>query len=213
MLRQVHQIILYVASGTPSLVSLSQEISGWVDALDGKYGERVIWLGPPYHLEAVDAGNLARDSERWIVAIISAYSESGTITITEEAITKLFTPKFLETLDPLTRDDLVDGASCILHLLPTPAAMILLRVAENMARKYSDQILGKAAKRRSWGRILEELEKRESVKKSTLGYLHYLKDKRNEAEHPDKRFSQEEAERIFIQVKALLDELLDQDHR
>src|SRR5260370_33115292 len=61
MLRQGHQIILYVASGTPSLAPISQEIGVWVDALDRKYGERVIWSGPPYHLDAVDQGSLASD--------------------------------------------------------------------------------------------------------------------------------------------------------
>src|SRR5260370_30678811 len=120
--------------------------------------------------------------------------------ISEEAITKGFNPKYMETLDPLMRDDLADGASCILHLLPTPAAMILLRVAENVARKHSEKLSGKTVKKGSWGQILDGLGKIEGVKKSTLGYLHYLRDKRNEAQHPDKRFSQEEAETIFIQV-------------
>jgi hypothetical protein len=40
-----------------------------------------------------------------------------------------------------------------------------------------------------------------------LGYLRYLKEKRNEAEHPGKRFTQEESEKIFIHIKELLEEL------
>jgi len=85
--------------------------------------------------------------------------------------------------------------------------MISLRVAENLVRKYYTKITGSIAMGKSWGEILNELEQSKKVKPSILGYLRYLKEKRNEAEHPDKRFAQEESERIFLYVKGLLEEL------
>jgi len=45
------------------------------------------------------------------------------------------------------------------------------------------------------------------LKASHIGYLTYLKDKRNEGQHPDKRFQQEESERILLHVKELVLEL------
>jgi hypothetical protein len=149
---------------------------------------------------------LHHDSQGWILEILKAYSESGTITVTEEGVGKLLSQEFMRKLDPLTSADLSDGVSCVLHLMPTPGAMILLRLAENAVRKYSEKLTGKATNG-SWGDILSELEKTPRVKKSVVGYLHYLKDMRNEAQHLDKRFTQEEAERVLIQVKGLLEDL------
>jgi hypothetical protein len=40
-----------------------------------------------------------------------------------------------------------------------------------------------------------------------LDYLKYLKDVRNEAQHPDKRFAQEESEQLFLKVKKLIEEI------
>jgi len=205
-LRQAHQVILNSSRNIPTWVPVAQEIGNWIASLDRKYGEQVIYGGPPYHLDALDGRSLAKDSERWIVEILNAFSEGGTVTITEEGIAKLLSSEFMEKLDPLTRGDLGDGASCVLHLLPTPAVMILLRVAENAVRKYSEKLTGKATDD-SWGDILDELQRNARVKKSTLGYLDYLRDMRNEAQHPDKRFTQEEAERILMQVKGLLEQL------
>jgi ribosomal protein S17E len=85
--------------------------------------------------------------------------------------------------------------------------MVSFRVAENIVRKYYSKLTGKSAVGKSWAEILNELEQSKQLKQSLLGYLRYLKDKRNEAEHPDKRFTQEESERIFLQIKGLLDEI------
>lgn len=206
-LKDAHTIISPVASSNPSLVSVAQEIVNSIAALDGKYGDRVIYFGPPFHLEKQDATGLAKDSERWLVTILSAYSQSGTVSITEETVQRLMSDDFLDKLDSHTKEDLSDGVSCILHNLPTPAAMILLRAAENAVRKYSFKLTGKTVAKESWSEILNDLANSGRVKKSILGYLQYLKEKRNEAQHPDKRFNQDEAERVFNRVRDLIDEL------
>jgi hypothetical protein len=207
VLQQAHHVVMNLSVSIHSLMSTAQEMGDWVVFLDKKYGEQLNWFGPPpYNLDAIDGKNLAKDSQRWMNELLKTYSESGTVTITEESIGKLLLPEFLGKLDPLTRDDIGDGVSCVLHLLPTLGAMILLRVAENAVRRYSEKLTGKPADS-SWGDILNELDKTPRVKKSIIGYLHYLKDMRNEAQHPDKRFTQEEAERVLIQVKGLLEEL------
>jgi hypothetical protein len=85
--------------------------------------------------------------------------------------------------------------------------MILLRVAENLVRQYYTKITSKDAKEAHWNEMLRELSEQLAVKKPLIGLLDYLRDKRNEAQHPDKRFGQSEAEQILLNVKAVLDEL------
>ena len=206
ILQRAHQIVLQLSGNIPSLMPVEHAIGEWIPYLDKKYSEQLIFLGAPFHLDVGDGRKLHKDSQGWILEVLKGYSESGTVTITEEGIGKLLTSEFMGKLDPMTRDDLNDGVSCILHLIPTPGAMILLRVAENAVRKYSERLTGKATDS-SWGDIMNELEKNPRIKKSIVGYLQYLKDMRNEAQHPDRRFTQEEAERLLVQVKGLLDEL------
>jgi hypothetical protein len=60
----------------------------------------------------------------------------------------------------------------------------------------------------TWAEIIDELHKNSKVKKSFIGYLDYIRDRRNEAQHPDKRFSQEEGEQILLHVKSLMEAIL-----
>ncbi len=80
-------------------------------------------------------------------------------------------------------------------------------MAEHEVRYLYKRLIGKDASSKSWGDLLEELEKTGKLDRPLLGYLDYLRDKRNEAEHPDKRFAQEESERILLQIKGLLAEV------
>jgi len=131
----------------------------------------------------------------------------GTTLIKEEAIEQIREYFKKSNIDELTKQDINDALDCILHLLPTPAAMISLRVAENIVRKYYKKITGNDPTNKNWGEILKELEESKKVKSSILGYLKYLKEKRNEVQHPDKRFTQEESEGLLLKIKDLLEEL------
>ena len=202
-----HPFLRALSKTYPNLNEVVNSVKEWIIYLDKKYAERPIPLGPPFYIDTRDAGNLSRDSLNWINTIINEYAKQGLILIREEAIDQILPENLLSGLDEITKEDLKDALTCILHLLPPPAAMISLRVAENLLRKYYTKITGNSATNKSWGEILNELEQNKKVKPSILGYLKYLKEKRNEAQHPDKRFTQEESERIFIHIKELLEEL------
>lgn len=191
----------------PDLSKVVNSIRGWIDYLDKKYDEKPRLLGPPFYIDTKDAEKLSQDSREWIDAIINEYAKQGPILIREEAISQIFPESLLSGLDETTREDLKDALTCIFHLLPTPAAMVSLRIAENLVRRYYAKISGSIATKKSWENILNELEQSNKVKPPILGYLRYLKEKRNEAEHPDKRFTQEESERILLHIKELLEEL------
>jgi hypothetical protein len=182
-------------------------VQNWVAYLDKKYGEQFIILGPPSNLDNQDARKLAKEAQSWRQSLSNFYSKDGTVLLTYESIGALFPERLQSNLDESTRADLNDGINSIFNLLPTPGAMILFRVAENILRKYYEKTTSKSATRMNWGQIVTDLEQMQRSKKELIGYLDFLRSKRNEAEHPDKRFTQEESERVLIQVKGLLEEL------
>jgi ribosomal protein S17E len=208
VLKRWYPFLEYLAKNYyPDLSKVADSMRGWIEYLDKKYAEKLEFFGRPFYVEIKDAEKLSKDSEEWINVIINEYAKRGPILIREETIEQILPENLLSGLDEITKKDLNDALTCILHLLPTPAAMISLRAAENLVRRYYAKITGSIAMGKSWGEILNELEQSKKVKPSILGYLRYLKEKRNEAEHPDKRFTQEESERIFLHIKGLLEEL------
>jgi|GEM_PF-886575 len=219
-LQKWYPFIDRLAKNYPNLSNVANEIDWWIKYLDRNYTLKnpppLIDSGPQFHyLQHGDASKLSDDSLQWICAIINEYNKQGTVLIKEEFIEEL--RKYFEksNIDKLTKQDLNDALDCILHLLPTPAAMISLRVAESIVRRYYKKITGNDpinknwddSIHKNWGGILKELEESKKVKSSILGYLKYLKEKRNEAQHPDKRFTQEESEELLIKIKGLIEEL------
>jgi ribosomal protein S17E len=207
VLKRWHPFLKGLSEIYPDLSKVIDSIRGWIEYLDKKYAEKPGLFGPPFYIDIKDAEKLSQDSLEWINAIINEYAKRQPILIREETINQILPESLLSGLDEITREDLKDALTCILHLLPTPAAMVSLRIAENLVRKYYTKLTGNTATRKSWGDILNELKQSDKVRSSILGYLGYLKEKRNEVEHPDKRFTQEESERIFLYVKGLLEEL------
>jgi len=184
-----------------NLIQVTRLIKVCIDYLDKKYFE----TSQP--IEYNDALELSDYSKYWIDIIINEFNMQGTTLIKEEAIEQIREYFKKSNIDELTKQDINDALDCILHLLPTPAAMISLRVAENIVRKYYKKITGNDPTNKNWGEILKELEESKKVKSSILGYLKYLKEKRNEVQHPDKRFTQEESEGLLLKIKDLLEEL------
>jgi hypothetical protein len=207
VLRRQLPLLKQLSDTYSNLGNVYSSVKDTIIYLDRKYPEKSIFLGPQVNLDRRDAEKLSKDSKLWIEAIIEEYSYQRTVLIREENISKIFSKELLSNLDELTGSDLSDAFSCILNLLPTPAAMICFRATENIIRSYYTKITGVSAKGKSWKKKLDELEKVQGSNRPLIGYLDYLRGKRNEAEHPDKRFSQEESERILLHVKGLLEEL------
>lgn len=200
-------ILEHLSKTYSNLGQVYSSVKDTIVYLDRKYPEESVFLGPQANIDRRDAKKLLKDSNLWINAIINEYSKPRTVLIREENINKIFTEELLSDLDELTRNDLVDTFHCIFYLLPTPAAMICFRATESIIRKYYTKVTGESASGKSWRILLNELEQNQRTNRALIGYLDYLRDKRNEAEHPDKRFTQEESERVLLHVKGLLEEL------
>ena len=99
----------------------------------------------------------------------------------------------------IQKEDLNDACKCLTIQAWTPAAMITMRAVEAAIRVYYKKLTD-ISKKVSWGNIITELKSLSQTDSKLLGYLEYLKDIRNKLQHPDVRFTQEEAEEIFHQA-------------
>lgn len=123
-------------------------------------------------------------------------------TLSEDAAQKLFPSEIGNQIGKESEDGIQDGISCLIYSLPTPAAMIFFRVAEKELRNYVSKIGDEPCYQ--WYKNLEKLQNNITANKSIVKDFDWLKDKRNEAEHPDKRYTQEEAEEILHRLSGLL---------
>lgn len=113
----------------------------------------------------------------------------------------------LTRVSDVAKSDLEGAMKCIFHAIPTPAAMVSLRASEEAVRRYYQFKTGKEPGKMSWKDILDSLVQREDVNKTLVGHLNYIREKRNEAEHPQKIFDQFEAENTFQTVISAIREI------
>jgi hypothetical protein len=106
--------------------------------------------------------------------------------------------------------DLEETTKCLSYGAPTASVMIGLRAVEGMVRELHQTITGKKSTK-AWANLIDEVEKDLKNKGKQppllLGYLKYIKDVRNKADHPDKVFTQREAEQIFMHVVYTIQEI------
>lgn len=154
-----------------------------------------------------DAKKLRVECEEWLKKIEQCYSTDGTVFLTDKLLADLIPRKLYLKLSKFEKEDLADGVLTLQTLLPTPAVMILLRVAENILQKYYKKITNKNVGKKTWGQIIEELENTGKVPKSVLGHLYFMNDKRIDSAHPYKRYTQEEGERVLLNLKDLMESI------
>lgn len=100
-------------------------------------------------------------------------------------------------MTPIEKEDFEDGCLCISIQAWTPGAMIIIRAIESSLRSYYQKITNEDPNEKNWGVLINELKQTSSADKKLIDYFDYLKDTRNKLQHPDARFSQDEAEDVF----------------
>lgn len=123
-------------------------------------------------------------------------------TLSEDSVSKLFPEELTDQIGDKNSNDIRDAVWCLVYSLPTPAAMLLFRTAEGELRKYVKKVAGKPCDK--WNDNLKKLEESGKANRSIKKDFDWLKDKRNEVEHPDKRYTQDEAEEILHRLSGLL---------
>jgi len=108
------------------------------------------------------------------------------------------------------RHDLEEAVSCLRFGAPTASVMVGLRAVEGFLREFYKTLTGQVT-RKGWSELLKEIRQiladRGLTNAPVMGYLDYIRDVRNTADHPDATFSQIEAEQALIHATNAIREL------
>lgn len=109
------------------------------------------------------------------------------------------------------KQDLDEAIKCLSYGAPTASVMIGLRAVEGMLRQVHTKLTGSESKKMMWKQLLEGIQqdlKNKGIEDSPLfGYLDYVRGVRNEADHPDRTFSQLDAEQLFMHAIHIIREV------
>ena len=202
--------ILFVMKGLYNLLvkhDLARMERKALQSLIRKFEER---YGPSnYYLSNEDYSRLSRVIERLDAVLTKEisdrnFSESRPATglldyskLLAEGVSAFFDEEVRRRLPEIVVHDLQESITCLAYGASTAAVMISLRAVEGMLREVCAR-MGVDVSRKNWYGLLEslksELEGRGRRDVELLGYLDYLRNVRNQADHPDKVFTQREAE-------------------
>lgn len=187
--------------------SISESVQEWIRKLDRMYkkGQKI---------KKQDGKELSEDADRWqdlmykeicarpfIEFRKGALNQKALVLTSEGKSSRIFGKKVWKVLPKIAQSDFSDAAKCLLVEASTPATMVTLRGIEAVIRRYYAQKTKKAPEKRNLGTIIKELLKMPQTNKKLLSYLDYIRsEKRNIAQHPDRIFTQREAERIFMEI-------------
>ena len=117
--------------------------------------------------------------------------------------------KSLKILDKSAKEDLEEGLALLQLGHTTSAYMIFMRVAEFLVQQYYKKITGHYPKNddAAWGQMLFSLQNdyKSKIDKNFANLLYYLKDKRNEAQHPGKRFNEKDCNKLITYLTEYVD--------
>ena len=104
-------------------------------------------------------------------------------------------------ISTMVREDLEESLKCLRFGAPTASVMVGLRAVEGWLRELYYHLTQQTTKK-GWFELIKEIQRLLDEKGITTepvaGFLNYVRDVRNTADHPDKTFSQVEAEQVFV---------------
>lgn len=114
------------------------------------------------------------------------------------------------SMPQIVREDLEEAFKCLRFGAPTASVMVGLRAVEGWLRELYYSLTQKRT-RKSWVELLKEIQnlltERGVPTEPVTGFLNYIREVRNTADHPDKTFSQVEAEQVFVAATTAIREL------
>lgn len=155
-------------------------------------------------------------SENRIPAVASGVLDMDILT---ERPNELFDPEVWEWLDERPKQDIEEACRSVAVGCATASVMLSLRAVEHCLRKWYEQ--DNESLDAAWGRVLDRLmeEYAEEDKRNdtvltqlsdlppVLTSLYYLKEKRNEVNHPEESPSPREARRTLLIVSSTITEI------
>ena len=113
-------------------------------------------------------------------------------------------------LDKIVSHDLDEAIKCLSYGAPTASVMIGLRAVEGMLKQVHTHLTGDQSKK-MWKQLLDGIKedlKGKGIEETPLfGYLEYVREMRNQVDHPDRSFTQLEAEGLFMHAIDIVKEV------
>lgn len=136
----------------------------------------------------------------------------------------LFSAPVWEWLDDRPKSDIIESCKNLAIGSNTSSVMLSLRAVEDCLRTWYSEQMGKEISDVAWGRVLDELmqefwqeEKQNDTLLTQLSdfppvltNLYYLKEKRNEVNHPDQSPNAQEARRTLLSVVSTISDIYDE---
>jgi len=204
--------MLYAAVGFLEICNIDDEvifdnIREWIAKLERTYkkGQKI---------SKKDGKALSDDADHWETIISKELcarpcieSEKGVLNqkalmdASDGKPSSIFDKKVWKELPKIAQSDFSDAAKCLLAGAATPATMVGLRGIEAVIREYYALKTNKPAEKENLFDVIKELQQMPQINKKLLGYIDYIRaEKRNIAQHPNKVFTQREAERTFMGI-------------
>ncbi len=193
-------------------------LHGLVDSFQAKYRKQV--EENPY-LDSEDHANLLRILQRVEASVDQEimsrdFAELRPTTgildyqkLPSEVLTDLL-GEASYSVPPIVMQDLEEGVKCLKFGAPTASVMVSLRAVEGWLRELYTSLTGQETKK-AWGELLkgirEALSERDKSIEPVIGFLDYVRNVRNKANHPDTIFDQISAEQTFMAATTAIREL------
>ena len=180
-----------------------------VKYLSKKY-PRDKWFVDENNLEDHDRENLLDDLDEYLDDLGALMYENTEIILNLEPKQNFdVDKKSLKILNKSARGDLEEGLVLLNSGHTTASYIILMRVAEFLVQQYFFKKTGRKAigLEKSWGGMLKtiyDLGFISNVDETYGKLLDFLKDRRNEALHPGKRFDQKDCKKLISYVEELM---------
>jgi hypothetical protein len=146
------------------------------------------------------------DLDSWLRIISEDISNKGTLSVHSPTFlninelirepSNLFDEETWESLSEQSKQDVIESVRSLAAGCATASTVLSLRVVERLLRDWYKEVLEKEEVSEPWGRVLDNLEDHVGIEGNeppVVSNLKYLKQKRNEVNHPEKTPSLREA--------------------
>jgi len=188
---------------------------------------------PDDTLSSEDTEEVRRETTTWISLLEEDLKEEQRIPATDTGVMEvekllnapdsLFSKPVWNWLHERPKSDISEACRSIVVGSTTASVMLSLRAAEHCLRVWHEEKTGESLDA-AWGRVLEKLiqeylddeEDNRSLQQqlsdlpTVLSNLYYLKEKRNEVNHPDKSPTASEAMQSLMLVVSTITEIYDE---
>lgn len=205
---------------------VSGKVSQFLTDIESEYGS------PDEKLDSKNAEELERQATTWANLLQQDLKKERRLPVAEtgmmdaqellESPESMFSKPVWNWLHQRPKSDIQEACRSVVVDSPTASVMLSLRAAEHCLREWHEDQTGNELEA-AWGRVLdrliheyvddsEEMSPQEQLSSlpPVLSNLYYLKEKRNEVNHPEKSPDNSEARRTLMLVAGTISDIFDE---